>query len=33
MAMAARARAYAERTFDLAAITDRFEAVLRDCVG
>ena len=33
MAMAARARAYAERSFDLDAITDRFEAVLRGCVG
>ena len=33
MAMAARARTYAERSFELAAITDRFEAVLRGCAG
>ncbi len=30
-AMAARARAYAERTFALEAITDQFEALLRRC--
>ena len=32
-AMAARARAYAERTFDLAAISGRFEAVLQACMA